>query len=300
MTFIVVERPDNGWGQVPRRLPDDSRLSLPTRAAACWILTRTDDFILSIKGLCTCLGLGKDAWRRIRGELEAAGYLQIETKHGVGGQFKSELVFHPVPVGGFPVENSKTAGSPPKSAKKRKKTAGQPVAGAPLAVEPPAVEPQSTRDLKGQGSLSLSGVASGDKEKEVADRNFAVEQGLKNGLAKSEIDEILGSCRWPSEMPRAMLKALSGRKKRASGSSSSGTPEPEQLAIARARARLMEGRRFLGANGEDQLMFCHDNVKILRKTGHLWRTIPFENAEIVAVLASFDAGRITEIPDPLE
>lgn len=153
MTFVVVDRPDSGWEQVPRRLPDDDRLSLDTRAVAVWIATRTDEFVISVTGIRACLKIGKDSWQRMRRELEAAGYLETAPPRAAAGRFAAGLIFHVVPVGGWPAaggEKQKQPAQPQKTAKKREKQPAQPEPAQPAPVQPAPAEPAvyKRRDLQ--------------------------------------------------------------------------------------------------------------------------------------------------------
>lgn len=217
MTSIVVDRPDSGWEQVPRRLPDDWRLSLDTRAVACWVATRTNNFTLSVGGLRTCLGIGKDLWKRMRKELEVAGYLENNPDaKDSRGRFATGLIFHVVPVGGFPSR-------PPKAGEKLPKTAAQPGAAQPDAVEPEAASPTSTRKVKTRNlntrdlntreraASAALGSLSDSQNKEKADKDYALSIGKKAGMTDDEIKAVLSSCRYPSGMPRAMDEAVKKR-----------------------------------------------------------------------------------------
>lgn len=225
MTGVRVDRPTDEWERVPRRMPDDWRLSLDTRAVAVWIATRTDSFSLTVGGIRTCLHIGKDGWRRMRDELILYGYLEVDVAHGIGGKFESGLVFHVVPVGGFPdptdrkkkplqplqpLSAKSSPANPIKKPKKAEKTAAQPTTAEPSPVEPTPAEAASTRDLiSGEISLSIEDIKS--RAKEVRDLSIARAIGSAGNLLKDEIDAVLAVTQYPSKAPEAMRQAVAAR-----------------------------------------------------------------------------------------
>ena len=130
MTILRLDLKAGGWRAVPPGLFEDERLSLDTRGIAGYISTRSDSFSLSVGGLCTLLQIGEDKWRRINQELTSAGYLKrIEGKDD-RGRFRHELLFSPIPDGGFP---EKTPGRSPVPVPKIQ---GQPGTATPRLDQP--------------------------------------------------------------------------------------------------------------------------------------------------------------------
>lgn len=115
MTILRLDLQAGGWRAVPPQMFADHRLSLDTRGVAGFIATRSDSFTLRVSGLCVLLDLGEDKWRRINRELESAGYLKRIEGKDERGRFRHELLFSPIPDGGFPEKPSGlSAVKPPK------------------------------------------------------------------------------------------------------------------------------------------------------------------------------------------
>ncbi|MCA8290027.1 hypothetical protein [Burkholderia vietnamiensis] len=120
---------------MPEALLEDTRLDLDSRAVAAWLAIKPTGWQISIRALRSRLCLGKERWRRIAGELEAAEYLFRRKHNGPRGQWIWHVIFNPVPprsadpgtMGGFPAHGSAASGSA---------VAGSAVAGSAVAGEP--------------------------------------------------------------------------------------------------------------------------------------------------------------------
>lgn len=86
------------WTTVDNRVFYDLRLSLEARAVLGWMLGRSDGFEIRIGPLCRMLGVSDTKWRRIRGELTAAGYFVQAKRPGAGGRFvwENEVTDYPL------------------------------------------------------------------------------------------------------------------------------------------------------------------------------------------------------------
>lgn len=110
MTILRLDLDAGGWRPVPPGIFEDKRLSLDARAVAGYLSTRSETFTFRISGLCTLLKIGEEKWRRISLELTTAGYLKKNKAKDARGRFKFELLFSPVPDGGFPTTSSGQSG----------------------------------------------------------------------------------------------------------------------------------------------------------------------------------------------
>lgn len=183
MTIICVDRPEREWEAIPRRLPDDSRLALDTRGVACWIATRTANFRLTVAGLRRHLGIGKDLWKRMRSEFEAAGYLESYMDKDSRGRFRSGLRFHVVPMRGFPVKGLSPVDNCPE-------VAGQPETVSPDAVEPATGGAPPTRDVNPRNENS---------------RNVKIAQGVFPSAR-----DVYGGVMLPNPDDKTLFQALLG------------------------------------------------------------------------------------------
>lgn len=108
------------FGAVPEALLEDQRLDLDTRAVAAWLAIKHSGWMINIGVLRHRLSrngkiLGKERWKRIANELEAAEYLSRRRINGPGGLWIWHITFTPVPrlatIGGFSANGSATSGS---------------------------------------------------------------------------------------------------------------------------------------------------------------------------------------------
>lgn len=81
------------WLATPEALVEDERLGLDTRLVAVWLAGKPDSWVIRIGPLCGRLGLGRDRWRRIAGELERHGYLHRERCQRPDGTWGWQFVF---------------------------------------------------------------------------------------------------------------------------------------------------------------------------------------------------------------
>ncbi len=102
------------WGAVPEELIEDQQLSLEARAVAAWLAIRPPGWIITVIALQNRLKLGRDRWRRIRNELQAAGYFVQKRSIGDDGKILWMQTFNPVPtttIDGFANDGSAIDGS---------------------------------------------------------------------------------------------------------------------------------------------------------------------------------------------
>lgn len=198
MTILRLDLQAGGWRAVPPSLFEDERLSLDTRGIAGYISTRSDRFSLSVGGLCTLLKIGEDKWRRVNQELTSAGYLRRTEGKDERGRFRHELVFSPIPDGGYP---EKSSGRSPVTFPKIQ---GQPGPAKPGLVQPHRAEPRYTRkrfdrisedhhQYPGGGVLESSSLEPPQAWIEAANYEISIEQKTRpirnrGGLFKSIID----------------------------------------------------------------------------------------------------------------
>lgn len=96
---VRVQAPAGAWGALPLALLEDARLDLDSRAVAAWLGTRPDGWQIAVGPLCRALDLGRDRWRRIARELEAAGYLARRVAPtGPGGKMVWTIDFCAAPT----------------------------------------------------------------------------------------------------------------------------------------------------------------------------------------------------------
>jgi hypothetical protein len=87
------------FGIVPEALLEDSRLSLDTRAVAAWLAAKPPDWIVMVGVMRKRLGLSEQRWlRKVAPELESAGYLLRERRHGEQGRIVWKIEFYPDPL----------------------------------------------------------------------------------------------------------------------------------------------------------------------------------------------------------
>ena len=110
---VRVQAPAGAWGALPLALLEDARLDLDSRAVAAWLGTRPDGWQIAVGPLCRALDLGRDRWRRIARELEAAGYLSRSVAPtGQGGKMVWTIDFCSSPtMAGFSVAGQPGAAS---------------------------------------------------------------------------------------------------------------------------------------------------------------------------------------------
>ena len=98
--IVRVDYGAGRWGAIPQALADDRRISLEALGVATWMCTRPPGWHIIVAALRRQLGIGRDRWRRIATELEAAGYLSRRRLPGPGGRIAWEIIFRPVPEPG--------------------------------------------------------------------------------------------------------------------------------------------------------------------------------------------------------
>lgn len=217
MTILRLDLQAGGWRAVPPRLFEDERLSLDARGVAGYISTRSDSFCLSVSGLCVLLLLGEDKWRRISGELTRAGYLKRIEGKDKRGRFRHELLFSPIPDGGFPEKHSRRPSTP------SPKTQGQPGSAKAGPAQPRAADAGATRELvdlisedhhqqrPGGGALEVHDSEPPQEWIEAANYEISIEQQARpirnrGGLLKSIIDRYRANG-GPDDVVIGVLKA---------------------------------------------------------------------------------------------
>jgi hypothetical protein len=269
VTILRLDLQAGGWRAVPPQLFEDDRLSLDTRAVAGYVCTRSDTFQLSVSGLCVLLGIGKDKWCRMSAELQAAHYLRhIEGKDD-RGRFRHELLFSPIPAGGFPKKASQ------KPAFGTPKTAARPGTANPGPVGPGTAEPGSTK--KGVDQISedhhhraLGGGAPDltDAEPpacwvEAANYEIAVEREVRlvrnpGGLLKTIIDRYRAN----GGPDAAVLEALDAKRAADMQRAAQADTAREKARQDAERARA-EAQRLAAAEARAKAMTCEERVSIL-------------------------------------
>lgn len=115
---IQVRRRLPRFGQVPDAILEDKSMSLETRAVLGYLVGRSDGFSTAVGRLCFVLGIKDARWRRIRREMEAAGYfLQIKDRRADGTYFWRNEVYDsptipPKPTDGKPTRGKAIRGKP--------------------------------------------------------------------------------------------------------------------------------------------------------------------------------------------
>ena len=87
MSEFIRNLNGSGWAPISRNAMDDKRLSVSARGVFGWLCSRPDDHKIILSYAMTRWDISQPTWRRIRKELEAAGYLKV-TKTKVGGRYK--------------------------------------------------------------------------------------------------------------------------------------------------------------------------------------------------------------------
>ena len=201
-----------------RSMLEDHRLSLDARAVAAYICTRSDTFDLSVAGLCVLLEIGEDKWRRIRDELHAAGYLRHIKGKDQRGRFRHELLFSPIPTGGFPERRTRRVSKGAKPKNPACRGMANPGAAQPRSAEPGATRKRGDRISEYQHPTSVGVPDSIDSEPppiwiEAANYEISVESETRRvrnrgGLFKAILDRY----RAEGGPDGALLDALQTRK----------------------------------------------------------------------------------------
>jgi len=76
----------SGWAPISRKAADDTRLSIAARGVLAWLCSRPDDHKIMLGYAMGRWGITKPTWRKIRIELENAGYLK-QTRRREAGRF---------------------------------------------------------------------------------------------------------------------------------------------------------------------------------------------------------------------
>ena len=266
MTILRLDLRTGGWRAVPPRLFEDDRLGLDTRGIAGFIATRSDTFQLSVAGLCSLLGIREDKWRRVSGELRRAGYLNHVEGKDERGRFRHELLFSPIPDGGFPpksVERSK--GTNPKSP-------AQPGPAKPGPGQPRTAGPGSTREGVDRifedhhqpgGAHDLTDFEPPTLWVEAANYEIGVERQARpvrnpGGLLKTIIDRYRANG-GPGD---AVLQALEA-KKTADAQRAAQTDAARERARQDAESAGAEARRLAAAEATAKAMTREERVSIL-------------------------------------
>ncbi|MHB1352160.1 MAG: hypothetical protein ACYCWA_02490 [Thiobacillus sp.] len=66
---------------------------MDTRLVAIWLAGKPDSWVIRVGPLCGRMGIGRDRWRRIAGELERHGYLLRERRQNPDGTWRWQFAF---------------------------------------------------------------------------------------------------------------------------------------------------------------------------------------------------------------
>lgn len=268
MTILRLDLNAGGWRAVPLRLFEDERLNLDTRGVAGYIATRSDSFRLSVAGLCVLLGLGEERWRRMSRELESAGYLKRSEGKDERGRFRHELLFSPIPTGGFSGKRSgqSTIATP--------KTLGRPGAGKSGPAHPGPAAPGTTRNPVDQIPEHHHHPDGGGAQEQTdskppaiwivaAEHEMSIEEQVRpirnrGGL----LEKILKRYRANGGPDQAVLAALNAKK------DADAEREVREAALreqARQESELaqIEARRHAAAEGKAKAMTSDERLQLL-------------------------------------
>ncbi len=84
MSEFIRTLSGSGWAPISRKAADDTRLSIAARGVLAWLCTRPDDHKIMLAWAMQRWGISKPTWRKIRIELENAGYLKQIRRREVG------------------------------------------------------------------------------------------------------------------------------------------------------------------------------------------------------------------------
>lgn len=101
-------RRSRAWSAIPDDVLTDLRLSPTARLVLAYCLGRPDGWHYHSRQICTALGIGRDAWRAARRQLEQVGYMRQEQVRGEGGRWAWDLVVTDTPAS----DGSASAGNP--------------------------------------------------------------------------------------------------------------------------------------------------------------------------------------------
>ena len=238
MSIIRVDKKKGGWSALPRSLFEDDKLSLDARGLAGWLGTRTDNFIISPSGIRKLLGIGKEKYGRIAGELQRGGYLERVEGRDNSGRFIWEFIFQLVPQSVFPP------------------AAGFPPTVKPLAAYPPLTVDKTNNRFKNSRSsggaaastalndqferLARAGATSSKPDLDLDRLRLGEARLLAETLPIAAAIEALRRCRWPSQAEAALQAALNAQRRMEQ-------EEATRLALDVPPLLIDEGMRAVGA-----------------------------------------------------
>ncbi|MEW5890682.1 MAG: helix-turn-helix domain-containing protein [Pseudomonadota bacterium] len=91
-------RRTRAWSAVPDDVLTDRRLSPTARLVLAYCLGRPDGWEYHPSQICAALGIGRDAWRAARQQLERVGYLRQERIRRADGTISWDLVVTDTPA----------------------------------------------------------------------------------------------------------------------------------------------------------------------------------------------------------
>lgn len=294
MTILRLDLQAGGWRAVPPGLFEDERLSLDTRGIAGYISTRSESFSLSVGGLCALLQIGEDKWRRINQELTRAGYLKrIEGKDD-RGRFRHELLFSPIPDGGFP---EKITGRSPVPVPKIQ---GQPGTATPRLVPPHKDKPGYTRKgldqiskyhhrSPGGGAMESANSELPQDWIDAANYEISIEQQARRirnrgGLFKSIIGRYLAN-----DGPDGHVIAALNSQKTAEAARNAIEKVEREQALRESEQAQADSRRHTAAEAKAGVLSREDRIsiysfaegKVLVKANQKIKTAFVERGEIL-------------------
>lgn len=99
--IVRVEKTGN-YSVIANQAANDPALSLKAKGLFYFLMTKRDEWNISERGLSTVLKEGREAISSALNELEQAGYLKRQQKHGPDGRFIFEAILYEQPWSEIP------------------------------------------------------------------------------------------------------------------------------------------------------------------------------------------------------
>ena len=124
MTTTLLVRKRRAFSAVPDDILLDHRISMPARLVLAYLVGRPENWEIHVWQVCKVFQLKESSWKRLRRELEGAGYFRQTRAQGEGGkwQWLHEVFDEPQPIGQIEPMEGATIGHFP--------TDGGPIDGA--------------------------------------------------------------------------------------------------------------------------------------------------------------------------
>lgn len=190
-------------------VPDDILTNLELGDRACrilsWLLGRPENWKIYVRNIQSTFRLTDPQWRKVRRELEAAGFYFQEGRRAEDGTWRwINIVFdEPQPSHQKPGDGEPSDGRPSDGEQSDRAD----VINTSIEREK---KKQKTASAAERQTLSLSG----DKVKEQRDLAYAKRIGSEKGLTAEEIETAISSVRYPSQAPRAVEASIKEKARR--------------------------------------------------------------------------------------